>query len=637
MSNKCVIEEIVPRQQKGVERLQVYLAAKKFTLKGQDKPVTLNKTSIVKLITQGQISINDKVVQEKNAKIRANDRILITLPTSTTSTTSSSNNSESGQQSTTTTVIGKEINLVATKIDLNILFEDEYIVVINKPAGMIVHPPPPSPNHPLNEENQTRTLVNALLYRYGAKGLSIVGGVDRPGIVHRLDKDTAGILIVAKNDSVHEMVKKMLQDHTSTTIKGSMSAKANNNNNKPTTIQKTYYCLVTGKPKESHGIINKAISRHPMDRNKMVIDESKGKESITEYKVIKSWDKIDLEIIKPKKSNEAKDYDNSEYDIISKKINNNKKKPTNNNKNQNNSKFIIDSDSDENEDDSEEEDESEEEEEEVPVKSTKKQQPKSKFIIIDSDEDEDEDEDEDDDDDEEEESEEDDSDNSDDSDDSDEETKYVGKKIGARNYTLMEITLHTGRQHQIRVHMTSEGLPIVGDPIYSGKSNQFMVPYLLLASVALRFQHPITKQQMEFTIPNPPHLQSFIDQLDKEQLKQYPNIQKNNNINSFVNNNNNNDNGQKSTPTITKQQLTKKEEEELALDMEFLGIVLLLLADITLKTNNNNKHHSATSTTYSQYASSPTTTTTTATPVTSHLLVIHHHPSSSVYFNFLIF
>jgi 23S rRNA pseudouridine1911/1915/1917 synthase len=135
---------------------------------------------------------------------------------------------------------------------LDILFEDGDLLVLDKPAGLVVHPAPGNPDH---------TLVNALLAHCG-DSLSGIGGVRRPGIVHRLDKDTSGVMVVAKNDSTHHALSKLFAAHDLTRI---------------------YQAVVWGAPKEKRGSIDAPIGRHPIDRKRMAVRKTSGKRALTEY------------------------------------------------------------------------------------------------------------------------------------------------------------------------------------------------------------------------------------------------------------------------------------------------------------------------------------------------------------------
>ncbi|MBV8193678.1 MAG: RluA family pseudouridine synthase [Alphaproteobacteria bacterium] len=138
--------------------------------------------------------------------------------------------------------------------DLEILFEDADLLVLDKPAGLVVHPAPGNPDN---------TLVNALLAHCGAS-LSGIGGVRRPGIVHRLDKDTSGVMVVAKNDRTHRALSALFARHDLTRI---------------------YQVLVWGGPTASSGVIDAPIGRHPVDRKRMTVRQSGGRAAVTEYRV----------------------------------------------------------------------------------------------------------------------------------------------------------------------------------------------------------------------------------------------------------------------------------------------------------------------------------------------------------------
>ena len=154
-----------------------------------------------------------------------------------------------------------ELNVKAEDIPLDILYEDSDVIVINKPQDMVVHPAP---------GNYSGTLVNALLNH--CTDLSGINGVLRPGIVHRIDKDTSGALVVAKNDNAHNSLAAQLKDHSMT---------------------RSYVALVEGVIKSDEGTIDAPIGRHPKDRIKMAIVES-GKKAVTHYKVIERFDKYTL-------------------------------------------------------------------------------------------------------------------------------------------------------------------------------------------------------------------------------------------------------------------------------------------------------------------------------------------------------
>lgn len=151
----------------------------------------------------------------------------------------------------------REVDLAAEDIPLDIVYEDEDIVVVNKPRGMVVHPA---------VGNWSGTLVNALMYHCG-ESLSGINGEHRPGIVHRIDKDTSGLLVVAKNDSAHQSLAAQIAAHTA---------------------YRGYEAIVVGSPREDSGTVDKPIARHKNDRKRMAIVEG-GREAITHYTVLKRY------------------------------------------------------------------------------------------------------------------------------------------------------------------------------------------------------------------------------------------------------------------------------------------------------------------------------------------------------------
>ena len=140
-------------------------------------------------------------------------------------------------------------------IPLDVVYEDQDVIVVNKPTGMVVHP---APGHP------DGTLVNALLYHCG-ESLSGVGGQKRPGIVHRIDRDTSGLIIAAKNDTAHLALAAQLADHT---------------------LARTYECLAVGNFREDSGTVDAPIGRHPVDRKRMAVVRQGGREAVTHWEVI---------------------------------------------------------------------------------------------------------------------------------------------------------------------------------------------------------------------------------------------------------------------------------------------------------------------------------------------------------------
>ena len=150
----------------------------------------------------------------------------------------------------------REIDAQAEEIPLEILFEDDDLLVLNKPPGLVVHP---------GAGNQTHTLVNALLHH--CSSLSGIGGKQRPGIVHRLDKETSGCLVVAKNDATHQA------------LSAQFAARE---------VKKIYLALVAGTPKKPRGTIDASIGRHPVQRKKMAINQTRGRIAKTDYRVLQS-------------------------------------------------------------------------------------------------------------------------------------------------------------------------------------------------------------------------------------------------------------------------------------------------------------------------------------------------------------
>lgn len=304
------IELIVP-EENNLERVDKFLP---LALE-QD----LSRSYIQKLIHGGSITVNEKTIKP-NYKVKTDDRIKVVIPEP------------------------EPLELEPEDIPLDIVYQDRSIVVVNKQAGLVVHPGP---------GNWNRTMVNGLLYHI--KDLSSIGGIARPGIVHRLDKDTAGLMVVAKDDAAHQFLTAEFSGRR---------------------VRKKYAALVVGKPKEAHGLIDLPIGRHRKYRHKMTIDES-GREALTEFTV----------------------------------------------------------------------------------------------------------------------------------------SRVINSRLGV--FTLLDIDLHTGRTHQIRVHLSSASIPIVGDPIYSKKWEKYRVPYLLLASVRLEFTHPATGGTMSFSADIPEHMREFIDKAER--------------------------------------------------------------------------------------------------------------------------
>lgn len=235
----------------------------------------------------------------------------------------------------------EELSIEPENIPLDIVYEDSDVIVVNKPQGLCVHPAP---------GNESGTLVNGLVYHCGGE-LSAINGVIRPGIVHRIDKDTSGLLIVAKNNEAHLKLSEQLKERKA---------------------MRKYVALVNGNIKEEGGTINKPIARNPVDRKKMAVVQG-GREAITHFNVLERFGQ----------------------------------------------------------------------------------------------------------------------------------------------YTLVECILETGRTHQIRVHMTSIGHSIVGDPLYGIKKEKFNLQGQLLHAKTIGFVHPTTGEMMEFSSEIPEYFQKVLEKLRK--------------------------------------------------------------------------------------------------------------------------
>ncbi len=270
-----------------------------------------------KLIKNGKILVNDKL-QKESYKVKENDEIKIIIEKP------------------------KETKIKAEKIKLDIVYEDEYILVVNKAKGMVVHP---------GNGNQEGTLVNAVLNH--CKGsLSGIGGEIRPGIVHRLDKDTSGLIIVAKCDEAHVNMSNQIKEHK---------------------VTKIYTALVKGNIAEDSATINMPIGRSRQDRKKMEV-RADGKEAISHIKVIKRYG----------------------------------------------------------------------------------------------------------------------------------------------DYTLLKVKIDTGRTHQIRVHLSKIGHPVVGDEVYSSGKNEFGIKGQMLHSTILEFNHPITNEKMHLEAELPEEFKNVLKILDSK-------------------------------------------------------------------------------------------------------------------------
>ena len=278
----------------------------------------LSRSYIQKLMKDGRILVNGKPVKA-NYKLSAGDEICVSVPEPET------------------------LDIQPENIPLDILYEDDDILIVNKPKGMVVHP---SPGH------YSHTLVNAVLYHCG-ENLSGINGVIRPGIVHRIDMDTTGSLLICKNDRSHQILAEQLKEHS---------------------ITRRYHAVVYGNFKEERGTVNAPIGRHPVDRKKMSTKSSSGRPAVTHYRVL--------------------------------------------------------------------------------------------------------------------------------------------ERFG--NYTYIECELETGRTHQIRVHMSSIGHPILGDAVYGPAKCPFNLEGQTLHAKILGIRHPSTGEYTEFDAPLPEYFVSLLNLLRKQ-------------------------------------------------------------------------------------------------------------------------
>ena len=206
----------------------------------------ISRTKVNKIIKNNLLKLNGNTFNDPSAKVKLGDQIeFVSLQE-------------------------ENVDLVPKKMDLKIIFEDEDIIIIDKPIGMVVHP---------GAGNFENTMVNGLLYHCKNK-LSGISGEDRPGIVHRIDKDTSGLLVVAKNDQAHSFIAKQFEEHT---------------------IKRSYLVFVHGILRPLHGRIETLIGRNKTNRQKMSADVAKGKEAITNYEtleVFKGSKILDISLVK---------------------------------------------------------------------------------------------------------------------------------------------------------------------------------------------------------------------------------------------------------------------------------------------------------------------------------------------------
>lgn len=274
-----------------------------------------SRSYLQKLISQKMALLNGKPVKA-GARVRAGDCFDISFPEP------------------------EAVDILPENIPLDILYEDDALLVVNKPKNMVVHP---APGH------MSGTLVNALMYHCGNE-LSGINGVLRPGIVHRIDRNTTGSLVVCKTDAAHRSLAEQLRDHS---------------------ITRKYRAIVYGNIKEDTGTVDAPIGRHPVDRKKMAVNRVNGREAVTHYRVLERFGR----------------------------------------------------------------------------------------------------------------------------------------------FTYIECQLETGRTHQIRVHMTSAGHPLLGDDVYGPASCPFHLEGQTLHAMVLGFIHPVTGAYMEFTAPLPPYFENLLEQL----------------------------------------------------------------------------------------------------------------------------
>lgn len=208
-------------------RLDKWLASKKET--------DMTRTAVQNLIESGGVLVNGKTVS-KNYKQKSGDVIEVTIPDPV------------------------ELDAKPEDIPLDIVYEDESLLVVNKPKGMVVHPAP---------GNYSGTMVNALMYHCKGR-LSGINGVIRPGIVHRIDKNTSGLLIVAKTDTAHNFLAEQIKEHSFT---------------------REYELVAEGRFRETEGTVNAPIGRNPNDRKKMCVIYTNSKNAVTHYSVIEQFEK----------------------------------------------------------------------------------------------------------------------------------------------------------------------------------------------------------------------------------------------------------------------------------------------------------------------------------------------------------
>ncbi len=210
-----------------------------------DSLTQLSRTRVQALIKEGRVTSRGATIEDVKYRVKPGDRFVLLLPPAT------------------------DTGIGAEAIPLNVVYEDEALIVIDKPAGLVVHP---------GAGNPRGTLVNALIAHCG-RSLSGIGGVARPGIVHRLDKDTSGLMVAAKTDQAHRGLAEQFADHGRT---GELA--------------RGYLALVWGAPQLPQGAIDAPIGRHPTSRTKMAVLPDKGREAITHWRVVERYGPKDVPI-----------------------------------------------------------------------------------------------------------------------------------------------------------------------------------------------------------------------------------------------------------------------------------------------------------------------------------------------------
>ena len=193
----------------------------------------ISRSRLQKLLKEGNVLVNQKPVKP-SFRLQTGDTVCVYIPES------------------------QPVSMIAESIPLDILYEDEFLLIVNKPQGMVVHPAPGHTEH---------TLVNAVMAHCGTS-LSGINGELRPGIVHRIDKDTSGALVICKDDRTHQNLAEQLKEHT---------------------IHRLYHAVVHGNIKEDQGSINAQVGRHPTDRKRMSVHSKNGRHAVTDYQVIQRY------------------------------------------------------------------------------------------------------------------------------------------------------------------------------------------------------------------------------------------------------------------------------------------------------------------------------------------------------------